>query len=865
MACGSEPSPASDGLRCDPRLAARAEPISDPSRLIGGPASRGRIGDTLLSNDRVRIVIQQPGDHVGMVSQSGGLIIDADRQRAPGALGADAFGELGLLANLSGTLRTESVQIEAEGGPDAEAVVLTRGVYDLSGYVIPGLAVASTLGSDPFAGVDLDRPWPLRFELRYRLEPCDDAVRLELTVINEGLEDIPFLLAWFADGGMTKTFVPGATAFSRDAQVGNAARLLFEASAAQASLTYGIVPDDPAPSRFTVSVAGAQILAQRGTLVDLLGFPARAPLTIPAGGREQLAAHFVIGEDLDHAERIARELTGRGPCSPMLGVVREEGSGAPLAGVDVTALAPSDPRRALSNTLTDADGLFRFCLPSGSLRFIAGQPGRPYAGGGVLPQPIPFELPERVGAGAPMPAPTVPELELSLPQSARLRISVRGSDGAPMPARLTLLGIDPSPLDPLLDGDGYDPLAPGVLAMEDTHDGELNLRVEPGQVDLVLSRGIEYSLHREALSLAPGDDLRREITLHHVVDTAGFLSGDFHVHAALSPDSTVPHERRVVNMAAEGVEVVISTDHAFVTDFQPSIEGLGLSSELTSLAGQEITTFAYGHFGAFPLPFVGPPNGGAINWIGKDPAQIAEEVLGLAPGAIVQLNHGRAVPAPGNLSNFLTSIDLLFDAGGPRIGPEALTNASIRLPDTSRFLSPLFGAMEIVTFANVQGLSDWFNLLNAGFQLTATGNSDTHTRWVEGGGYARNMVFVGPGLDTLEAFDEEAFIGAVRGGQTSVALGAFLQATAALPDGSASAAMGGLLTLPTGEVEIHVRVQTPSWLRMEEITLYEGGLPVETLPIASTRIDADGASRLEGEVIFRRAPLADTYYVAVAR
>lgn len=34
--------------------------ITDDSQLIGGPVAQGRVGDVLLQNDRIRVIIQKP-------------------------------------------------------------------------------------------------------------------------------------------------------------------------------------------------------------------------------------------------------------------------------------------------------------------------------------------------------------------------------------------------------------------------------------------------------------------------------------------------------------------------------------------------------------------------------------------------------------------------------------------------------------------------------------------------------------------------------------------------------------------------------------------------------------------------------------
>jgi hypothetical protein len=314
-------------------------------------------------------------------------------------------------------------------------------------------------------------------------------------------------------------------------------------------------------------------------------------------------------------------------------------------------------------------------------------------------------------------------------------------------------------------------------------------------------------------------------------------------------------------MAAEGVEVIVSTDHAFITDYGPTIERLGLSGEVVSLPGQEITTFASGHFGGFPLEPDDSPNGGAVNWVGMDPVQIAAEVHRRSPEGVFQVMHPRAIPAPGG-GNYFSLIDLDFDADGPRLGDQAIDPLDVRLPVDARWLDPSFNAMEVVTFANVQGLADWMNLLNAGWRLTATGNSDTHTRWVEGSGYARNLVHVGTEQDTVDTFSAEGFVRAILQGRNSVALGIFVDIVVN-PDTNAGSIGDTVDVSGTDTVQASVRVQTPAWLRAEEVRLFVGGELIEERDAVAERVElASGGARQEYTEVFEFTLTEDSWVAA---
>src|SRR5262249_18498870 len=123
-----------------------------------------------------------------------------------------------------------------------------------------------------------------------------------------------------------------------------------------------------------------------------------------------------------------------------------------------------------------------------------------------------------------------------------------------------------------------------------------------GTYDVYVSRGPEWDLYvARRVQVTPKGAVLRA-ALHHVVSTPGWLSGDFHVPAAASPDSHVPMQDRIYEFASDGVELIVSTDHNVVSDYAPLIAELGAGPFLTSLPGDELTTGGWGHFGAFPLP-----------------------------------------------------------------------------------------------------------------------------------------------------------------------------------------------------------------------------------------------------------------------
>lgn len=822
---------------CDPSAGACARFVTSPGELVGGGRATGQVGDVVLESSRVRVVIQRPLHTIAPASQFGGGLVDADVRREAGEPGRDVFGELAVLANLGGTIETQEVVITERGGAGRAAEVVTRGGYALNGFLILAKGIETVVGFGLFAltGAEPDRIWPLRFELRYRLEPDASAVRLDLTTTNVGGEDVPLATQWLTQSGLTNLFVSNGAAFDPGV-VALTDAMYFESNDPSVDVAYAVVPDGDEPGRAIASLLGVNGITAKGGVADLVLFPNRAPDHLAPGASASSGGWFVIGQSLDRVIAESARLRGRAACLAVTGQVVEEGTGAPIAGAAVAAIgAEGDAKgQGLSTARSAADGSFSLCLPTGAAKLLAGQDGRPYAGGASKPEPVAIVVPGAPEAMAPV--------TLELPRSARLRVTVRDVANGPLPSRLTVLGIDPSPPDARLEGNGFDPLAPGVLAMADARDGVFDVLVEPGEVDVVVSRGVEYALFRQPLRLAAGEVKELAVTLPRVVDTTGYLSGDFHVHANPGPDSTVSYAKRVGNMLAEGVEVIVSTDHDFLSDYAPTIDALGARGQVASIVGQEITTFATGHYGAFPFQRDDQSNGGALSWIGHDPVEVASAVNERNPGAILQIMHPRAMPAPGNISNYFVSIDLRFDGRGPFRGPLAVPPAEVRLPDDAEWLTPRWNAMEVVNFANVQGLADWSNLLNAGWRLTATGNSDTHTRWVEASGYARNLVRVGDGFEDLAHFDAARFVEGVRGGAVSATLGPLIDLTVRSADRSRLARTGETLDASGAtQVLAEITVQTPAWLTSDQVTLYEGGRVVTTVEAKPTLVAVGGS------------------------
>ena len=77
----------------DPKASARR--IATRTELIGGPSALGEVGDFIIENNRIRIVVQDKGFSRGFGIYGGGLI-DVDRVRGSSMKQRPARGEDGI-------------------------------------------------------------------------------------------------------------------------------------------------------------------------------------------------------------------------------------------------------------------------------------------------------------------------------------------------------------------------------------------------------------------------------------------------------------------------------------------------------------------------------------------------------------------------------------------------------------------------------------------------------------------------------------------------------------------------------------------------------------------------------------------------
>jgi len=399
-----------------------------------------------------------------------------------------------------------------------------------------------------------------------------------------------------------------------------------------------------------------------------------------------------------------------------------------------------------------------------------------------------------------------------------------------------------------------------------TDHGVAELFVRPGTYEVWATRGPEYDVRTEQVTVGAGQTATVGMTLTRVVDTTGWIAFDTHVHTINSLDASYPVEDRVRSLAATGVEWAIATDHNYVTDYEPAIAAADLSRWLRGTVGLELTTLESGHFNGYPLRYApGPITHGAVAWSQRPPAELFAELREAGrygPDAtIVQVNHPRdsilgyfnqynrdALTAELGAAGSLDAI-VSRATGGGVIGPygpaffddagqttyssdfDAIELLNGKLQWSFHHFRTPEGAivMDGEEVAHPGAIDDWYNLLNLGHRYIAVGSSDAH-EGDEETGYFRTMVHFGS--DDPRGLDERGLAAAVRTRRVYATNGPFVDFWV----GDATAGVMGRDIVQAGPaVDLGVTLTSAPWVSVERVNIVRNGVLADVIEVDPDR------------------------------
>jgi hypothetical protein len=859
-----------------------AEQIADVADCVEGPLSRCRLGDYLLENDVIRVVVQDVQRNSFGMSQFGGQIIDADLNRG-GGQEIDNFEEWAVNVNIENTVRYTDLTIINDGSDGNAAVIRATGPDDLLDFINASSVVASF--GFPFPAAADDNDLAIEASTDYILPRGKNYVRVETTLQNTDSSELDIFFGSYLNGsGQVELFQAGygfgetlVSSACDDDNVANPCNvIIYHGVDNAAGVTYGIVHDVPGSTAFTASGVTVPLLGVEITTVLVGVTPPNftlAPMGDP-GDSITITQYFVIGDDVDSILRTRNGLQGI-VTGQVAGTV-ETTSGGPAAGVEVAVLGdaaegpvglgPID-LNVVNHTRTDANGAFSMALPPGTYDVVVNLEGSPYQGGGSSPA---------LNAAVITAFGNTDLGTITVPDTGALQVNVADGSSNALPAKASVVGFDPSPPVPntqsLLglinnstnvfrdrDEDGL-PFGIAQVLFIDPSGASDTIPLEPGSYEVTVSRGLEYSIDSDPITVTALNTETVNAEIAPVLDTTGYISGDFHVHSIESADSEVTQIERIVSMLAEGQEFFTPSDHGIRTDgFQPIIDTNGWSSLVTTAGNAEITTFDYGHFNAWPVTVDpgGGVNGGNVDWGGAAPAGMdfpsfgnysltPEEIVAAAktdPGAeTVQINHIAShfgIAGSGDLGSGL-AIDTGLEPPMSVVPPSARRLDPTKEDAMKGYFTDTFDALEVWIGAGNRGAQadfldqnagDWFNMLNQGIVRTGIADSDTHQRIITQAGFPRTMI--AETETDLTLLDPETLSATVNNGRAIGTNGPMIRVSveALTSNDTASLEAGdtNLVTALDGEVEVTVTIQSPVWAEFDTVEYYLNSTTIQSI------------------------------------
>jgi hypothetical protein len=825
-----------------PRAVARR--ITDAADLITGPLADGRVGDYLLANDVARFIIQDaPQRDLYSVGAFGGNIIDAELIGHPGL---DNFLEIQPAVQVETVINAQSVEIVNDGSDGQAAIIRACGPDDVLDFVNPSTIIEDIGGLEFPAAAD-DQDYDIEGCTEYSLEVGKPYVRMVTTIMNNQDTELGLFVGDYLNAAGEVEQWTSAGAGIGEVLTNSHGVLSYigfgEATGVDYSHVTVPLAGSAIPGSSFFTAAGVSYVMQSNTVINvILGAP--PTFIVPANGSNSYTRYFGVGDGSGaNGIDIENEVKGLA-IGTVQGCILIGDQPAAAARVTIGPVTDGAIARVATTFVTGDDGCYAGTLTPGEYGVVASRRGAPYEGGGATPVVHPIT----VTAGE------TTEQDIALPATGRVRVTVNDERNEAVPARISVVGFDPSP-EIRLGGTGLfnDPVEAlpfgyAYIGYTDSS-GVAEFDLEPGTYQLIASRGVEYSYFSQEITVTASATAPVQARIARVIDTTGFISSDYHVHGIASADSRVPDVNRVKQYSGEGVDNIIMTDHHAHTDLTPTITALGFTPFVRSTIGEEITTWDYGHFNAYPM-LIDPTraSGGSTDWaLAAEPGRDfkAYGAYSATPQEIEALAVNGALSTPDTVIQ-INHIDSHFDPLRIDTGlvpPQSFISPTDKLryrldPDSGNLFHP-YKALEVWNGAGRGKQSEfldlrlgiWFNHLNQGLITTAIGDTDSHEFLPLSAAGART--WTASPTDDPAAIDPADAARAVKAGRAVGGQGVYVQARLLAEDGSdavADLALGGSTQVISSNrsVSLEIEAQAPIWAPFDRVEIYANATTVVT-------------------------------------
>jgi hypothetical protein len=374
--------------------------------------------------------------------------------------------------------------------------------------------------------------------------------------------------------------------------------------------------------------------------------------------------------------------------------------------------------------------------------------------------------------------------------------------------------FDPKQMNPYFGPDAGDFAVHNLIY---SANGKFRQELAPGKYDALVMRGPEYDVVYAKLDVQPGAEASLTVKLKRSVDTAGWISADFHSHSSPSGDNVSSQLGRVLNLIGEHVEFAPCTEHARIDTYDLHLKRLSAERLLGSCPGMELTgsPLPLNHQNAFPLVFKPRTQNGGGPMTDVDPTKQIERLAlwDNKSDKLVQQNHP-------NLYQMLKDKDLdgKLDGGFSRM---------FGFMDVVEVHPP--GAIFDLEKAEKPGtnpIRQWLRLLNLGYRIPGVVNTDAHYNF-HGSGWLRNYLK----SETDEPGDVRPLdiAHSAERGHVTMTTGPFLEVEAMADEPRVRPARGipgDVVAAPDGKAQLRIRVQCPNWLDVNRVQVFANGRAV---------------------------------------
>ncbi len=415
---------------------------------------------------------------------------------------------------------------------------------------------------------------------------------------------------------------------------------------------------------------------------------------------------------------------------------------------------------------------------------------------------------------------TPADFEIKLDACGYIVGNITDNEGKPIPCKVALYSKDENIPDPDF---GPDSAAGSVKNLIYTANGTFKQEIAPGVYEAIVSYGPEYDISVSEVKVEAGKEAMLTAKLVRSVNTAGWVSSDFHSHSSPSGDNTSSQLGRVLNLLGEHIEFAPCTEHNRIDTYVPHLKALNAEPLMATCTGMELTggPLPVNHQNAFPLLYKPRTQDGGAPTTDENPI-VQIERLALwddMSEKLVQMNHP-------NLPQILGDKDLdgKVDEGFEKMfgfvdvievhPPQQIFTPPAKMADGKLERNPAF---------------HWMQMLNLGYQKTGVINTDAHYNFHGSGGY-RN--YIKSSSDDPAKIDTMEMVHNSEHGHLVMTTGPFLEVKLTPPpaDSQREFAMpGDGVVAQGGRCKLSIRVQCPNWFDVNRVQVFLNGRADDSL------------------------------------